>query len=295
MSKILEIIQEVRGNFKVWLLRTLAVLVLLFLFSVAFGGVSQKDKWKIEYIEVSGFQAVSEDDILELTRSLLVGNYYLTYARENSYLFPRFEIERKLLEKFPRLKSVHASRIDDHTIKIVVTERKPFALWCGEVYLREMYETNDCWFIDDTGFIFDRAPVFSEGVYLEIYSELANNKNNEILRARVPGNRFDLVYEVEKSLEKELIKTLRIVIKPEGEYRVVIKSSESYPMIANAELRFKDGMPPLKIVRNLLAALPVQFPVAQAMSIKTEEEKTLHYIDMRFGNKIFFGFEPEGE
>lgn len=295
MSKILEIIQEARGNFKVWFLRTLAVLVLLFLFSVAFGGVSQKDRWKIERIQVSGHQAVSEDDILALARSLLVGNYYFTYARENSYLFPRFEIQRKLLEAFPRIKSVHASRVDDHTIKIEVVERKPFALWCGEVYLREMYETNDCWFMDDTGFIFDQAPVFSEGVYLEIYSELRNKKDGEVLRARVTENRFALVYEVDKNLKKELGQTLRIIIKPEGEYGVVMKSSDIYPMVANAELRFKDGMPPSKIVRNLLAALPVQFPENQAMNTKAEEVKTLHYIDMRFGNKIFFGFESDGE
>ena len=292
MSKFSEIISETRGKIKVWFLRTLAVLVLLFLFAVAFGGVSQNDRWKIEHIEVVGFQAVSEDDILSLSRSLLVGNYYLTYARENSYLFPRFEIQKKLLETFPRLKYTRMSRVDNHTIRIEVGERKPFALWCGEVYLREMYETNDCWFIDDTGFIFDRAPVFSEGVYLEIYSELINNKNNEILRARVPENRFALAYEVERSLAKELMEILRIIIKPGGEYGVVIKSSESYPMIANAEVRFKDGMSPVKIVKNLLVAIPVQFPATQTLSAKAEEVKTLYYIDMRFGNKIFFGFDP---
>ena len=292
MSKFLEIIQEARSNFKVWLLHTLAVLVLLFLFSVAFGGVSQKDTWKIEHVEVSGYQAVSEDDIRNLTQGLLVGNYYLTYARENSYLFPRFEIQRKLLAEFPRLKSVHASRVDDHTIKITVTERKPFALWCGEVYLREMYEVNDCWFVDDTGFIFDHAPVFSEGVYLEIYSVLANNKNNEILRARVPGNRFAVVHVVNDGLKKSLGDTLRIIVKEKGEYGVVMKNSIEYPALAGAEIRFKDSTTPAKIIKNLLTALPVQFPENQVVNMKTEETKVLYYIDMRFGNKIFFGFDP---
>lgn len=293
MSKLLEIIQKARGNFKVWFLRTLAVLVLLFLFTIAFGGVSQNDKWKIEQVQVDGFQAVNEDDILALTKSLLVGNYYLTYARENSYLFPRFEIERRLLAEFPRLKTAHASRIDDHAIRIEVTERKPFALWCGEVYLREMYETNDCWFVDDTGFIFDNAPVFSEGVYLELYGELANKKGDDVLRARLPMNKFGLVYSVNESLKKELGDTLRIIIKPEGEYGIVMKNSTTYPILAGTELRFKDGTSPAKIIKNLLAALPVQFPSVQTLDANPSEHQTLYYIDMRFGNKIFFGFANE--
>ena len=293
MSKILEIIQSAREDLKTWLFRVGTILLLIFFLIVALGGVSQNDRWKIDRVDVSGYQVVSDSAILDLTRSFLVGNYYLTYARENSYIFPRFEIEKKLLEVFPRLKSVHASRVDDHAIRIEVTERKPFALWCGDVYLREMYETNDCWFIDDTGFIFDHAPVFSEGVYLEVYATLDGRKDDAILGAHIPWSRFALAYSLNEDIKKNLGDTLRIIIKPAGEYGLIVKNSTSYPVLAGTEIRFKDDMNPEKIVKNLLAALEVQFPNVESLDTISESHKMLYYIDMRFGNKIFFGFEPE--
>lgn len=293
MSKILEIIQSAGGDFKTWFFRVGAILLLILFLLVALGGVSQNDRWKINHIEVSGAQAVNSDAIHDLAQALLSGNYYFTYARENSYLFPRFEIPQKLLAAFPRLKNVRVSRVDDHTIRIEVTERKPFALWCGDVYLREMYETNDCWFTDDTGFIFDRAPVFSEGVYLEIYSELEGKKDESALGAYIPVSRFTLIHGVHEEVFKNLGNTLRIIIKAAGEYGLVIKESPSYPVLAGTEIRFKDGTNSEKLVKNLLAALEVQFLGVEPLDEGSAVEKKLYYIDMRFGNKIFFGFEPE--
>ena len=56
-----------------------------------------------------------------------------------------------LLETFPRLQSVLVERVDSHAIVVAVAERKPYALWCGDVFNAEMYELNDCWFIDENG------------------------------------------------------------------------------------------------------------------------------------------------
>ena len=293
MSKILEIIQLIGGDFKTWLFRVGAVLLLIFFLVVALGGVSQNDRWKIDHVEVSGAQAVSDTAILDLTRSLLVGNYYFTYARENSYLFPRFEISKRLLETFPRLKSVYASRVDNHTIRVEVTERSPFALWCGGSYSSEKQALRDCWFIDDTGFIFDHAPVFSDGVYLEVYAALDGKKDDTVLGAHIPEPRFSLAYSVNEGIKKSLGDTLRVIIKPEGEYGIVMKSSTTYPLLSGTEIRFKDNVSPEKFIKNLLAALEVQFPGVQSADSESISAKMLYYIDMRFGNKIFFGFEPE--
>jgi len=285
MAKLASIIAGLREHGHAWLMRGIAVLILAFLFFIAIGGVSQNDKWRIERVEISGAQTVDRDAIEKFAREKLKGNYYFAYARENSKIFPEREIEEGLLNVFPRLASAHAERVDMHTIAVKVSERKPYALWCGEAHLEAKLPSEACWFIDSTGFVFDRAPIFSDGVYLEVYGTLEGKQNENALRAHVPLAQFTLLFTVGQALARDLGEPLRIILKPEGEVTVTMKKSAAYPILAGVELRFKDSTTAEALMKNLLAALPVQFPA------DIIPKKKLLYIDMRFGNKIFFGFE----
>lgn len=268
---------------------------MLLLFFVAGGGVSQNDKWRIEHIDIIGANAVSDEAMRALVNEKLLGNYFFVYARENSFLFPRAEIERALPETFSRLRTASIRRVDAHTATVTVSERRPYALWCGDEFHIEATKATDCWFIDEIGFVFDRAPVFSEGVYLEIYGALVEKTEGEILRATLPSTRFVFVDTFAKLIRAELGEPFRIEMKGDGENEIVIRSSAVYPFLAGVAVRFKDGQDPAILMKNLRASIPVQFPfVANAIAGKLENvapPKKLLYIDMRFGNKIFFGSE----
>lgn len=266
------------------LFKSLAIVVLSALFFVALGGASQSGKWEITGVTVVGAQAVSGNDIETLVREKLSGNYFFVYAHDNSFIFPRRGIERGLSEAFPRVKSATVRRTDLHHIVVAVVERKPAMLWCGESIEDAMRTEKGCWFVDDTGFIFDRAPIFSEGVYRELYSTLAYTNEGTPLRATVSSERFLLARMVGERIERELGGVSRIFIEPEGGYRIIVRSSDLYPMLAGAEVRFRDGQSADRLMKNLLAALPVQFPADYT------SQKELLYIDLSFGNKVFFGF-----
>lgn len=266
------------------LIRALIVTILILLFFVAGGGISQNDRWRVEQIRVEGTNESDRDRLLLFTQDKLKGNYVFMYARENSYLFPRMEMERGILEEFPRLKSVKIIKIDNHTLLVSVAPREPFALWCGEEFLHAE-QLRDCWFIDDTGFIFERAPLFSTGVYFEVYGAPERVERDTFLRAVLPEERFQFVFAFVQELQKEGFSSLRIFIKPEGEYGIVIDSSEHYSMLRDAEILFRVRQDKNILMKNFLAALPVQF------SPGSVPKKKLLYVDLRFGNKVFFGFE----
>ncbi len=267
------------------LYKILAAVILVVLFAVALGGASQHSKWGISTIKVSGVQVVAEEEVRLLIRTLLEGNYYFLYARDNSFIFPRREIETQILETFPRIKSVSIRREGAHTIVIDVAERKPFMLWCGETFEGEMPTLAECWFIDDQGFVFSHAPIFSEGVYREIYAPLIYRNEGTPLHAAIPSSRFLFAYSLVDGIERGVGDIARVFIKPEGQYGVVVRANELYPELIDAELYFKDGQGAERLMYNILSALPVQFPP------DTISEKKLLYIDLRFGNKVFFGFE----
>lgn len=265
--------------------KTLAVAILLFLFFVAGGGVSQNLAWRITEIKIVGTQAVSAEDILKLVQEKLQGQYFFAYARNNGFIFPREEISGALRETFPRIKEAHISRIGAHTLSLEVAERKPAMLWCGETFGTKAPLLLSCWFMDDFGFVFDRAPIFSQGVYKEIYGALMLRDAETPLRGVIPSPRFAFARSVEQGIEHELGGVSRVFIKENGEYGIFIEESPSYPSLAGAEIRFKDGQSTERLMRNLRAALPVQF------SADSIPQKKLLYIELRFGNKVFFGFE----
>lgn len=269
--------------------KSLAIIVLSLLLFVVLGGISQNKRWEIATIDILGTQAVDKNEIALFMREKLQGNYFFVYARDNSVIFPRREIEVGLLERFPRLKNVSISRRTFSHIVLEATERKPYMLWCGEEIEQEAQTQAGCWFVDDTGFVFTRAPIFSEGVYREIYSPLLKIREEVPLQATIPSDRFLFTREFNERIERELGSTSHIFIKPEGEYGIVMRESALYPVLADAEVRFKDGQSAEHLIKNLLAAIPVQFPVDSI------PQKKLFYIDLRFGNKVFFGFEEGAE
>lgn len=285
MTRLANIFARLNEQFGMWFSRTIIILLLASIFFVALGGVSHNSKWQVTQVDVFGAKTISEDAVRALAQEKLLGNYFLVYARDNSYLFSKRDIEQSLLEAFPRIASVSVSRTDDHTIAITISERKPYALWCGEEFQSAIPSLNNCWFIDDTGFVFDQAPVFSGGVYLEVYGKLVEKNVGEPLRSALPYERFGMINSFIKLLRAEVGGVLRVEIKPEGELEVTMENSTTYPFLSGVIIRFKDEESPEVLIKNLLAAIPVQFP--DNIPLK----KKLLYIDMRFGNKIFFGFE----
>lgn len=285
MGKFATIVAAVQEQSGFWFSKASIVAILFFLFFVAGGGISQNERWRISHVDISGANTVPVDIIRALARQKLTGNYFFVYARENSRLFPSKEIEQVLLDVFPQFENVSVGRIDNNTIRIVIKERVPYALWCGDSFVSSVKELSKCWFIDAKGFVFDRAPIFSDGVYMEVYGKLIEKNIDEPLRGELLYNRFAIVDNFVKLIHKDIGKSYRVLIKPEGELEVVIHSSIKYPFLNNVAVRFKDESNPEVLVKNMLSAILVQFPN------NIESKKKLLYIDMRFGNKIFFGFE----
>jgi len=282
MKRFFEITDDTRAKFRVWSSRVFILTILLFLFFVAGGGISHKTKWRIENINISGANVVPMEDVRSLVQEKLKGNYFYIYARENSWLFPKSEIEKSLLQTFPRLSSAMLLREDDNAISVKLSERKPYALWCG----KEPKEVlKDCWFIDNSGFVFDKAPVFSDGVYVEIYAKLSEKITGEPVGSLIPHNRFVVSDTFAKLISESIGKPSRILLKENSEMEIVIYASSKHAFLSGARLRFLDESKPEALLKKLLLAIPAQFPTNIAAP------KKLLYIDMRFGDKVIFGFE----
>lgn len=136
---------------------------------------------QIKEIKVEGARVITSDEIARNVRETLEGKYYLLVPKSNSLLYPGDEIKENLLEEFPRFGAVELSLDGLNTITVYVSERNPYALYCPNASRPQ--DASSCYFLDDTGFIFDEAPAFSGVVYF-IYSTdpaIENPKGKEFL------------------------------------------------------------------------------------------------------------------
>ncbi|MEK7148244.1 MAG: hypothetical protein AAB758_03010, partial [Patescibacteria group bacterium] len=141
---------------------------LTFLFSslliliILIAAISRLDRFRIQDISATGANVIGAGTVTEFSRNVIDGYYFWLVPRDNALVYPRGELRNALLKKIPRFSSVSLSLAGLNKLDVEVVEREPFALYCGE---SSTTENSICYFLDNTGFIFDLAPAFSDGVY----------------------------------------------------------------------------------------------------------------------------------
>jgi hypothetical protein len=259
---------------KVWLARLKAALLILIV--AVFIGVPiyllRTERFLISSVEISGNSVTKSEDIQKIVGEDLSGKYIWIFPCSNTAIFPEEKMKNDLKTAIPRLSSIVITRTNAKNLKVAVTERAPVAEYCTNI--EDPANPADCYFIDDTGYIFSKAPAFSGNVYLTYKGDPFYNDpmEKQVLEA------------------DEFAKTRKFVdaLDPLGIYPRVflIKMDEYHLLLSNSTEIMWEKNVGLDAVRQNLAAF-----FSQA-TIKSEADflKRVLYIDMRFGNKIFYKF-----
>lgn len=256
--------------------------VLIFLLAGIFLGLfflSHWEKLAINQVIISGNRAVSTEEIEDIVISELAGNYFYTFSRRNIFSFPRFSIRENIMDSIPYIGDV-AFDSGDNVLSVSVSEREPHALWCQE---------DQCYFIDQTGFAFALAPNFSDNIFLKISGPF---RGDPVGAKPITGSLFNyitdsadllpLVFKNQDLLEVEIFK---VNIINRNDYEFILAQSQIDEKI-NWSLRFNrlnDFSRDLDNLATVLASEKFQEEYHQSGGY-------LEYIDLRFGNKIFYRF-----
>ena len=231
------------------------------------------ERFRIVEVLIEGDNIAGRDYIAEIVERELLGNYLLVIPRASAIFYPRGFIKGNLLAEFPRFRSVDLDLDSFRTLVINVEERVPFALYCVETSLS--VETDNCFVLDEEGFIFAPANFVSEFGYF-------------IYTARVPiddpvGAEL-LPSEEFRSLEtfKESLAGLDI-----GFSKLEI-SSDDYGLVMSTggQIIWRKDADRALIYTNLEAFLSDEVIVAQENFL----EKVL-YLDLRTEDKVFYKFK----
>ncbi len=243
--------------------------------AVLFGGAawaSRIQSIQISTVQIRGATVLSTQAITEEVALLLQGKYLWLFPRTNVFLYPRKHIETLLLRKFPRIKEVTLTTPNNRVLQVSIAERDPFALWCDEV--SDNVKVSQCYFLDANGFVFDHAPQFSGDAYFKYYGFLPYEAPIGSYYISSTTQFHELTQFVDAS-KKLGITPLYINAKDADSFELVV--------FGGGKILFDTKESLGKVAERLSALLKTPNLVP-----KEGGELLVDYIDLRFGNKMFF-------
>jgi hypothetical protein len=264
----------------------LAGIIFLFVFALASAAfLSRLDIFTIKTVRVSENGTPNAQAILAIVRQAMKGSYFWLLPKNNAFLYPKKNIEAQVLAAFPRVAEVNTKMDETGTLSVSLREREPAALWCGEGASvdtpdvgREERNATDaiCYFVDESGYIFSEAPSFSGTVFFKYYTLLSPGK---------PVGQYIMNVETFKKLTNLLdsFRNLGLVptslVREDGDFTAFLEDGAK--IIWSGSQDFKD------VFDNLQLLLSAPDFVDESHKQPLE----LEYIDLRFGNKIFYKWQ----
>jgi len=212
--------------------------------------------------------------IHRINRTVL--NPVLEAFRSNVFIYPRSGIKEALLEEFRRIEEVQVSVKDLEELEVVIEERKPNSLWCGESL--ENSSNEKCYFIDLDGLIYSEAPNFSGNVFLGVYGEI-ENALDPIGEHFLTVSKYKNYKFFENSLSQYDLGPIILNKVDNGDLEIYLKSG--------GKILYNSEQDIVRLSENIGSIL-------KDSGFKEDlnrSDQELEYIDLRFGNKVYYKFK----
>jgi hypothetical protein len=231
--------------------------------------VTRVPAFLIQEIDVRGNEAITKNEIVALVNSSLAGTYFFLSPRNNQFLLPKNKIALGIANQFKRVDDIQFQNSGDNTLVVKIHEREPIGVWC------KTQESTDCYFIDYSGFVFSQSPQFSGDVF---YTYRGGINGKPLGQTFVSSEAFVRV--------NDFIEKLRALGVETESYEIIDTDSHQVFIKDGGRIIFSTDVPYEVILENIRAILASDAFGDDVHGVLLEVD----YIDLRFGNKVFYKF-----
>ncbi|MCH7882846.1 FtsQ-type POTRA domain-containing protein [Patescibacteria group bacterium] len=185
------------------------------------------------------------------------------------FFFSSKKLIASLKTSFPRIAEVDVRRnFFQKTLHLEVQERKPWALWCPETEPNKIETT--CFYIDNSGIVFQKAPVFFGDLILKIFDE-----RDMMVKMGKPFLETEYVINLQNFIVRlnDTYKTRTIEIKITLDLAFWLTTTEGWRIVLDSETDIDRALENLDIFLT---------------SVIKDQIENLDYLDLRFKNKGFY-------
>lgn len=210
---------------------------------------------------------------------------FIFFSKANSFIYPHKKIYNNLRLNFPRIKSLYIYHDNLKTLHIDISERLGSYLYCGESIPKNKDEVGEnCYFLNNDGFIFDKAPYFSGNVYFKYYMVLEDGLINPLGSQMISVDQFHEIVRFIDTVTSLGFKPIYITINQDNINSLYLNHGINDTM---PKIIFKNDDNWEIIQENLSIAMKKK---EFADEINSKYTKLL-YIDLRFKNKVLYKFQ----
>lgn len=238
---------------------------------------------QISYINIEGVKTLNTSEIKEKVSESLIGYYLYFIPRSNIFFYPKSLVKEKLIESFKKIETIEIKRESTKTLRVVISEKTPIALACRSFHEETIDEKNidneNCYFVDKDGYVFEKAPQFSNGIYIRYY--VITDLGDDIVGTNfIDSSLFQKMQNMIEIARKSDIYPTGILIGLEGDYEMYIKNKDN----SETTVLFDNRAPFDKTISNLIAF------ILDSRTKKRNATSTTSFdsINLRFGNNIFY-------
>ena len=239
---------------------------------------------RISAVELSGGVLVTQPEVQADAFSYLAGSYFWLFPKNNALLYSRTGLENHLRADFPRISEIVVSLKNFHTLLVTIRERTPQAHCCDMQPGNNSATSTDstltatpphCYFMDSTSSIFAPAPDFSGDAYFKYYGLLDTSTSTPIgMQYIASSTEFAAINNFIESMRQMSLDPAYLSAQDNGDFTVALDNG--------AKIYF--NISSVSDAATNLAALLRTPTISRGAS----HELLVDYIDLRFGNKLFY-------
>lgn len=238
----------------------------------------------IENIEISGTEVLNSEEIKDFIKEEINGKVLFLFSKNNYVFLPVGVVERSVMQEFPRIGDIHGVKTNKNTISFSITEREEKYLWCGSApVFGDLLANTECYFLDKTGFVFAKAPLFSGSIYFRFFNNLESPEpvGNYVF----DSGEFEKLVYFTLLVDQIGISPIALAFEDgENSQNYVIYFKKEYTgRTVPPKIIFKKDFEPEKIANNLNSL----FSLPEFLE-KFESDTGIEYIDLRFDGKVFY-------
>jgi hypothetical protein len=235
---------------------------------------------QISEIDIVGAEAGSVPRMVENVKEQLKGEYIGLIPRSNIFLYPKKGITKALISDFKNIESLSISRKGLSTIAVVVSERTKAALVCEGFHEDDSSGSDSCFFSDNDGYVFAKASASSSDSFVRYY--IVTDKGDALLGTNfIDSINFKEIAGFVAGSAKAGIVPLGVLVSEGNQYEMYVKNNDS-----EITVYFDTRSPLSATLSNFVAFWNNTFNASAGK--KSTTTPTIDYINLRYGNTIFY-------
>jgi hypothetical protein len=231
--------------------------------------------FQVKNITIVGSTMNDGDKMGAVALASLAGNYFGIIPYSNTLFFSKKKIDETLTNDFKHIKSLSIHRSGISSLKIDVVERTPAAVVCSG--FRDDDGAKKCYLSDEHGYIFG-AIASSTSEKLNHYYIPTENSKISLGSQFLSEDRFKSLQSFFSGVSRGGLAPLGILIGDNGDYEMYVENQSKNSEVT---IYFDDHFPLESTLENLLTFW-------RNSVLKKDTEKDFDYINLRFGNTVYY-------